>query len=58
MVAQLDRVTGYEPVGRGFESLSLHHQIHEDLLHGFFAFQIFWSPNLFSEVDLLYLWEE
>ena len=23
-VAQLDRVTGYEPVGRGFESLSAH----------------------------------
>ena len=24
-VAQLDRVTGYEPVGRGFESLPAHH---------------------------------
>ena len=24
-VAQLDRVTGYEPVGRGFESLSARH---------------------------------
>ena len=24
-VAQLDRVTGYEPVGRGFESLLAHH---------------------------------
>ncbi len=23
-IAQLDRVTGYEPVGRGFESLSAH----------------------------------
>ena len=22
LIAQLDRVTGYEPVGRGFESLS------------------------------------
>ena len=25
LVAQLDRVTGYEPVGRGFESLQAHH---------------------------------
>ena len=25
-VAQLDRVTGYEPVGRGFESLLAHQQ--------------------------------
>ena len=25
-VAQLDRVTGYEPVGQGFESLLAHHQ--------------------------------
>ena len=24
-IAQLDRVTGYEPVGRGFESLSAYH---------------------------------
>ena len=24
-VAQLDRVIGYEPIGRGFESLPLHH---------------------------------
>ena len=26
-VAQLDRVTGYEPVGRGFESLQAHQKI-------------------------------
>ena len=26
LIAQLDRVTGYEPVGRGFESLSAHQQ--------------------------------
>ena len=25
-VAQLDRVTGYEPVGRGFESLPAYHE--------------------------------
>ena len=24
LLAQLDRVTGYEPVGRGFESLAAH----------------------------------
>ena len=27
-VAQLDRVTGYEPVGRGFESLLAHQRIY------------------------------
>ena len=27
MLAQLDRVTGYEPVGRGFESLTAHQTI-------------------------------
>lgn len=27
LVAQLDRVTGYEPVGRGFESLQAHQLI-------------------------------
>ena len=27
MVAQLDRVIGYEPIGRGFESLPLHQDI-------------------------------
>ena len=26
LIAQLDRVTGYEPVGRGFESLSARQQ--------------------------------
>ena len=26
LVAQLDRVTGYEPVGRGFESLQARHE--------------------------------
>ncbi len=25
-VAQLDRVTGYEPVGQGFESLPAYHE--------------------------------
>ena len=27
LVAQLDRVTGYEPVGRGFESLQARHTV-------------------------------
>ena len=26
LLAQMDRVTGYEPVGRGFESLTACHQ--------------------------------
>ena len=34
-VAQLDRASGYEPEGRGFESLRAHHRIQ----------QIFWPPE-------------
>ena len=30
-VAQLDRVTGYEPVGRGFESLQARQNLREHL---------------------------
>ena len=36
-VAQLDRVTGYEPVGRGFESLPAHSDAHA-VLHEHFSF--------------------
>ena len=37
-VAQLDRVTGYEPVGQGFESLQARQGIHKDFgLCGFFS---------------------
>ena len=39
LVAQLDRVTGYEPVGQGFESLQARQGIHKDFdLCGFFLF--------------------
>ncbi len=37
-VAQLDRVTGYEPVGRGFESLPAYHKKRAERL-------FFWSPE-------------
>ena len=38
-IAQLDRVTGYEPVGQGFESLQARQGIHKDFgLCGFFLF--------------------
>ena len=33
LVAQLDRVTGYEPVGRGFESLQARHTCGEQFAH-------------------------
>ena len=32
-VAQLDRVTGYEPVGRGFESLPAHQTVKIRILY-------------------------
>ena len=42
LVAQLDRVTGYEPVGQGFESLQARHvKKPESLVNkdsGFFCF--------------------
>ena len=36
-VAQLDRVTGYEPVGRGFESLPAYQKTCKALLYRFFC---------------------
>ena len=38
LVAQLDRVTGYEPVGRGFESLSAHHEKAIAFCNRFFSY--------------------
>ena len=32
-VAQLDRVTGYEPVGRGFESLPAYQKVQSGFVH-------------------------
>ena len=40
LVAQLDRVTGYEPVGRGFESLRAHQQ--KDTLSVSFCLDFFY----------------
>ena len=50
-VAQLDRVTGYEPVGRGFESLRPYHVVGAKfaLLRHFFA------KNAIRSVSLLLL---
>ena len=41
-VAQLDRVTGYEPVGRGFESLPAYQNSEVDiyLLRYFYYFRL------------------
>ena len=39
-VAQLDRVTGYEPVGRGFESLPAYQSSAREILRSF----VFSSP--------------
>ena len=41
LVAQLDRVTGYEPVGRGFESLQARHTCGEQFAHRRFLFLTF-----------------
>jgi hypothetical protein len=35
LVAQLDRVLGYEPSGRWFESTRVHHTKKPDLVSGF-----------------------
>ena len=42
LVAQLDRATGYEPVGQEFESLRAHHANSGD--------QFYWSPFLLCTV--------
>ena len=39
LLAQLDRVTGYEPVGQGFESLTAHQQKpHKHVVYVAFSF--------------------
>ena len=43
-VAQLDRVNGYEPLGRGFESLQAHHTVAKRTLLRF----------LFKNLHILY----
>ncbi len=45
-VAQLDRVLGYEPNGRGFESLRMHQKKIEPCALSFFCF----SKNLINGV--------
>ena len=51
LVAQLDRATGYEPVGREFESLQAHH-IFQGLWHichnPFFCLAVFKIPGCYS----------
>ncbi len=51
-IAQLDRVTDYESVGRGFESLSAYH-LKSLKLHGFRLFSYFLTE--FEIVEFL-LW--
>ena len=46
LVAQLDRVTGYEPVGRGFESLPARQNPRKHLVFGDFSIlEIFQLPT-------------
>ncbi len=45
-VAQLDRVTGYEPVGRGFESLQARHVYFEAALKAVFLFASYTLKNI------------
>ncbi len=40
-LAQLDRVTGYEPVGRGFESLTPYQKIPNASVFGIFCILLF-----------------
>ncbi len=46
MLAQLDRVTGYEPVGRGFESLTAHQK--ETTIYRMIDCRFFLFSSLFS----------
>ena len=49
-IAQLDRVTDYESVGRGFESLSAYH-LKSLKLHGFRLFSYF-----LTEFEIVEFW--
>ena len=49
LVAQLDRVLGYEPSGRRFESSRVHHIIKTSLFSGVFLcgdFDFLWLANV------------
>lgn len=54
LVAQLDRVTGYEPVGRGFESLQARHcgdsiqvaSLKSPIIRAFFVVQMFKNRSI------------
>ena len=48
-VAQLDRVTGYEPVGRGFESLRAHHK--NGVTMRFTPF-LFCADRIYAQIEL------
>ena len=50
LVAQLDRVSGYEPEGRGFESLPAHHFMKKacDLHRGLFLWPIFLGRHVIA----------
>ena len=46
LLAQLDRVTGYEPVGQGFESLTAHQQ--KPRKHVVYVAFTFWNNPLYN----------
>ena len=54
-VAQLDRVTGYEPVGRGFESLPAHSDAHA-VMHGHFSFKRYETADRRIPAAGLFIW--
>jgi hypothetical protein len=45
-VAQLDRVTGFEPVGREFESLRARHKLESPPCVGFSVCMVMRTPDL------------
>ena len=54
LVAQLDRVTGYEPVGQGFESLQTR-QVKRSVITGrFFVYLV--DPSIESSTFLCYIY--
>ena len=59
LLAQLDRVTGYEPVGQGFESLAAHHKNHVEFSAWFLFFIMYFikitARSQISESGLFYI---
>ena len=55
LVAQLDRVTGYEPVGRGFESLQARQKRKRKFASFFIFIAVLGTRNMWKQLKQVYI---